>query len=221
MAKYEVTNGEEGVTLIYRPKNYMLKLIPKPTGVPPERLDVHFVANLDRPDEFLVSESDLRTYLKIFSCLPINPDFQYLEIGAGLGEFTPFIANALHGRIKSRPIVVDLADYELMKDMMTHARELDIGDSMRRYLSTLILRAQTILDPSRVDLINTSLSNALKLRPDLEGIADFAVDLFGAVNYYNIEIGNTGISSRIELERKISELERKFVKPGGHISQWN
>jgi len=221
MTKYEVTNGEDGVNLIYRPKNYMLKLIPKPAGFPPERLDVHFVANLDHPDEFIVSESDLRTYLKHLSCLPINPNFQYLEIGAGLGEFTPFIADALHGRLKSRPIVIDLADYELMKDMMARARELDISDAMKRYLSTLILRAQTILDPSKVDLINTPLSNTLKLRPDLEGIADFAVDLFGAVNYYNVEIGNMEVSSRIELERKISELERRFVKPGGQITQWN
>ena len=47
----------------------------------------------------------------------INTSFQYVEIGAGLGEFMTYLTSGLR-KDSPKPIVIDPANYELLLEML-------------------------------------------------------------------------------------------------------
>lgn len=152
---------------------------------------------------FTVTGRDLKEYERLDNLLTINSNLQYVEIGAGLAEFIPNMVqrySMLH-----RPIIIDPADYTLMKAMMQHAKNLDIGERMHERLETLIKRCDVILDPSKVRLINAFLGQAMH-KFDLDGIADVVIDHCGATLYKFTEYAE---------EDEVREFERRLLKPNG------
>ena len=57
-------------------------------------LDTHFFFDIGGNRRMLVYERDAQDYLDTFK-IPINPQFQYAEPGAGLGGFIPFLVSSL------------------------------------------------------------------------------------------------------------------------------
>ena len=115
----------------------------------------------------LVTARDVDKYHPNIVNATVNPIFQYVEVGGGLGQFIMYIAGGLT-RESPTPILIDHADYELMRSLLIYARgSLDsaktnsvFNPQMRaeidKRLDTLIRRAESILDGDRIKLVNLS-----------------------------------------------------------------
>ncbi|PIZ51817.1 hypothetical protein COY27_02300 [Candidatus Woesearchaeota archaeon CG_4_10_14_0_2_um_filter_33_13] len=102
-----------------------------------------------------------------------NPDPKktYLEVGAGLGEFT----------ILPGVIVIDPADFQLMRSMLLTFRPYVVDKDLGRF-EEVLGRCNRMLNPKQVKLLNIRLSQALA-RNQLGEVADLVVDNFAAFEY--------------------------------------
>lgn len=163
-----------------------------------------------------ITARELDCYRPDIASLDINPDCQYLEIGAGLGGFIPHVVECMR-RSSPRPIVIDQADYVLMKEMLQEASMMDLGQEISERLQVLIQRCDLYLDPSKVRLVNTTLGQAVKQHPDLKEVADVVVQESGA-NLYPLTEKCAGDRVTYEgLERRISRFERYLLKKEGRL----
>ena len=67
----------------------------------------------------------------------LNPNYQYIEVGAGLGEFTPRLVEIFGNKINNRPVVIDPANYDVLNGLLDFALTLDLGPKMRGTLNCL------------------------------------------------------------------------------------
>ncbi len=130
--------------------------------------------------------------------------FQYVEIGAGLGEFIPTIARF---SLKKRPIVIDPANYELMLEMFGQMEKYVELPSDQDELDKLVRRAKIICDSSKVHLVNSTLGTALREHPELRGIGDVVIECYGP-GYWHTESTEP---------QDINGLEQQLVKAGGTL----
>lgn len=156
-----------------------------------------------------------KEYPKEIRELEINPVFQYIEVGAGLAEFIPSIISEWNGKLLHMPIIIDPADYQLMQDMLLHAKDIYVDKPVKERLEVILERASIILDPTKVRLVNTTLGQALLRYSWLEEIANVVIDFNGANMYFEpYDRCSTGVAN-MELESRMKNLERWLLKPRG------
>jgi len=113
-----------------------------------------------------------------------EPDKQYLEVGAGLGEFVPYIVRSLSSSLIHRPIVIDPVDYALIIELLECVISLGLDGNDTNTARELIERVKIITDPTKVNLYNLTIEDAFGGHPELfDGCADLVVDLMGARQY--------------------------------------
>ncbi|MDP2924737.1 MAG: hypothetical protein Q8N99_00025 [Nanoarchaeota archaeon] len=133
--------------------------------------------------------------------LILNPELQYIDVGAGIGEFIPRLVRTFDSRLIHKPIIIEPADYELMLDMLDYSKRFLNERALSDRVNELIDRINIILNSNKVTLINKSLENAVK-EQELLGIADVIIDNAGASHYANDF-------------KYIWDLEKKLLKPNG------
>lgn len=134
----------------------------------------------DNAQPIMVTGRDYSQYPKLYRV--INPLFQYIEVGAGLSGYLPFISEKC--LLKKRPIVIDPVKYEVLQTMMLFAKTGGfVDEKLISRLETLIDRTRFYLDSDKVWLINSTLHEAVRNHPELKGIADMVVDNCGARTY--------------------------------------
>lgn len=125
-------------------------------------------------------------------------NLQLLEVGAGLAEFTPHMAQ----RQENKPIIIDSANYPALLHLLAQSTHQPIPETQRSAVNLLIKRITTILDPKEITLYNMSLLDAVTEFPDkLRGCADVVLDVFGATLYTD------GSSTKA----KVEEIEQHFL----------
>jgi hypothetical protein len=156
------------------------------------------------------SFSEYQELYKIPEGFVPEPDKQYLEVGAGLGEFVPKIVRELDDRLSNRPVVIDPVDYGLLIEMLYIATEEGMDEENDLVGRELTGRARIITDSEKVKLYNLTLEEAVRNHPELTGCADLVVDCAGASSYSR----NTAL---------VSELEKLLLKENwshdGYFSQ--
>jgi hypothetical protein len=139
----------------------------------------------------LVTGRDFAQYPGEVRNLELDPDKQYLEAGAGLGGFMHELIRRLEGRLKKKPIVIDIANYRVIRDICSggveEARIRGYDSSIVDRLRTLEQRANFYLSSENIRLINMSLGNAIRKFPDLVGCADVVVDNIATEQYPHVE----------------------------------
>lgn len=143
------------------------------------------LGGVDRVDPIL-SARTIADYQQFFSGFQLQPQKQYLEVGAGLGE--PLVALARQAAASQgalpKPIAIDPVAYELVRDLFgcmedrygSLAGVRALIDPVRE----LRARCDVLLDPDMVRLIRLPLEEAVVKHPELQGCADVVVDLYGA-----------------------------------------
>ena len=188
MAKYDRRQRKAEYTFIIYPTEY--------TG--------HFDVKAEDGSTWIITSRDVEKYLNLPS-MNINPLLQYLEVGAGLGEFTPLV---VRNNPINKPIVIDPANYPLMLDLLRSAYKKNLKRELKERIGVLQERCETLLNPHKVNLINLTLEQALEQHPELNGIADVVVDNFGAIHY----------SSYTKEERRQAIFrERRLTKSGRRV----
>ena len=215
MNRYDVIHLPHGIRISNLSPHYNLEIeFNQPNGVL-TFLDIHFSHRIGWHEPVIISERDVKQYFDYFENLKIiNPRLQYLEVGAGLGGFIPFLAIEWGQRLVSKPIVIDPADYRLMAHMLRYAKELRLGTDIDKRLDELIKRAEIILDPGKVCLVNMKLGEALISTPELQGVSDVVIDLLGPVNYPWTEISGPKSDDR-DIENRVLEMEKMLLKSNG------
>jgi len=212
MNRYDVEHEPRRVKIHTHSRHYTLEIeFNQPNGML-TFLDVHFFHRTGGLEPIVISERDVKQYFDYFDDLKtINPKLQYLEVGAGLGGFIPYLVNEWSQILTSKPIVIDPADYRLMANMLRYAKQLNLGVGIGKRLDELIKRAEIIIDPGKVYLVNTRLGEALRSVPELQAIADVVIDLLGPVNYPSSEFHGHDT----DIEDRILEMEKILLKPNG------
>ena len=127
----------------------------------------------------------------------------FIEVGAGLGEFAYRMAPGI--------IVIDPAKYDLMLEMLEDIKP-DVKLRDKKRYNTMVKRCQTILDPTKVQLIPTTVEEAVETRSDLHGIADIVVDNLGALEWSRTVGFMNGESPSFA---DVVNFEIKLLKPTG------
>jgi len=141
----------------------------------------------------------------------LSPDYQYVEVGAGLGGYIHNIIDKFGNELSHRPIIIDPADYSELKQLLIYARGLGMDEALKRRCERLITRCELYQDPRQVDLINLTLHEAFRKRPEIQGIADVVIDFFGA-RYYGPQVKAHHPLSHYPVD----ELEKRLLKPFSH-----
>lgn len=160
----------------------------------------------------LITGRDIADYKRDFPDMRFDASLKYVEVGAGLGEFIPYIIQMFDGKLKNKPIVIDPADYALMKEMLTYAKKLEFEDAYKRRFELFIERCTLISDQERVTLLNTTLDAVLRDHMELLGHADVVVDSYGASYYGNLACAG-GLTAE-DPTRTIPELETLLIREG-------
>jgi hypothetical protein len=113
-----------------------------------------------------------------------QPGKQYVEIGAGLGAFTPWLVERLEDA-SPLPIVIDPAPYPDMLRMICQVKRRLRG-TMRETAVELERRARILLDPRKVQLYRKTLFRATGDHPELRHCADMIVDNVGAITWGDV-----------------------------------
>jgi len=152
----------------------------------------------------LVTDGPLDGYLMSLKGRQVKESDRCLEIGPGLGEFIPHLVQ--NHQFHERPTVIDIADYNRMKMMLEYVSTLgNVNIGLRQKLRTLAQRCDTYLDPSKVNLVNKSLVDALEEHPEYQGLFDIVVDLDGAYLYGKMKSSGSDVR----------EIEKSLVATGG------
>lgn len=192
MAKFDLTNTEIGLKLYHPDSDYTLLYRSNPffsfNGNP-----FLFEPPAIKGKQFCVSASTLNHYPE--EIRDINPNFQYVNIGAGLDEFTEKLGAA---NLSQKPVVIDPANYELMAEMLTylstHTGEFDKSEANR-----LVQLCNLLLLGTSIRLINSTLGEAIKNHPEILDVGDIVIDIGGPQVYHQTE----GSSPIIELEGRL------------------
>jgi hypothetical protein len=185
MNKFEVTRSKDNITMsvIDRTNGYSLNLLLSSAPLKFYNSTFDFFGEKEYNRGHYITARDMGEYDNEVKDLIIKPDLQYLEVGAGLGEFTPSIIRKFNGELLYRPIVIDPVNYDVMYSLIKFAKNLTNDNLMNVKLKELQDRCEIILDNTKVNLINLTLENALKTHPELVRVADVVVDNVGASHY--------------------------------------
>lgn len=137
----------------------------------------HFTQSGEDGD-FLVTTRDAQYHRFSDRIVPFDSRFQYVDIGAGLGGFTPYLVDEIH--VSERPIVIDPVDYGMVREMLLFARTVSQRSDIQGRIDTLVHRCDIYLDPSRVYLVNTTLERAIDEHHEIHGMADIVLDYWAA-----------------------------------------
>lgn len=181
-------------------------------------LDAYFNVPLDNSMMFVTGRS-LNEYDERVYTIPISADFQYIEVGAGLGEFIPHIVKTLNCQGK-RPIVIDLVNYNLLQDLLSFALNLDLKEQSHNNVKTLAERCAIMLDETKVKLVNKKLGDAIQQNPELCGIADFVVDNAGPSLHTSTELA-FNVSRNPSPDYYVYSLETKLLKKNGRLISYS
>ena len=210
--EFEITEDNMGIYLHERTSGYTLIVDWELSQI--DSLIVKSAVTFTVPykgNEFLITSRELKNYKPEVRDLKTSPEFQYTEVGAGLGEFIPYIAS----KGVPLPMVIDPADYPLMKDMLMHMKSCLRSNDHEDYISCLIDRCEIIMDPGKVKLFNTYLGEALKKYPQLERSSDVVVDNWGPRRIL-VEANPKG-ESKDEIRSYIEELEKRLLRLNGEL----
>lgn len=189
---------------------------------------LHISDNPRVPDQHVLFTTGHRQYvtgrsvnevLQSFPDLPLDPSLKYIEVGPGLGELLPMVAGAALQEEGQKHIAIDPADYNLMQIMLQHAYQIAPqhaqSKNYRDHIGALLERCQIILDPHKVQLINSTLQAAMAdsaLASTLRGTGDVVVDHVGALYYANPNQATV----RDDIN-KVLTLEESLMKPDGRF----
>lgn len=186
---------------------------------------VHFV-NWNKADPRFpetgipITGRSLTEYAKHLPNLVISPKLQYVEVGAGLGEFIPALAERFNEKIRP-PIIIDPANYPLMREMLEYVLGKNLTDAKQTERAKAFLeRIKIITNPDKVRLYNKTLGRAIHENPELIGCADAVLDFTGPKIYSETEIRkddkfNSGKELKQRLELRIKLYEMMLLKSNG------
>lgn len=179
-------------------------------------------------DPIGISCMDLSDYQHKIPGIPFSPHQACIDVGAGLAEWIPELSR----RTGARGTIIDPAPYERIRDMLLfvvnplnymrilqdqHPGFLPEFESVTKpRLYKLLSRIETILDPSKVRLINQTLGEAIRNCRDLQHCADVVIDVMGA-GFYPLSEFPSLPGGRIEAQRKVFDLEKALLKKGGAL----
>lgn len=223
--KYEIERKNASTQIIDKDSNYNLTIYDIPSYK--DMGSIHFwapvknslVNKIKMRANIPVTSRSVKEYPKQVIDHKINPDFQYIEVGAGHGEFIPSIVRSQNNSPKVKPIVIEPANYELMRELLLFSLEnLDMQERNVKILNETLDRNRIITNPLCVTLINKTLGEAVLSHPEIHNIADFLVDSCGAITYPETEIERGDLRSDIKLghlQLKVEKLEKKLLKGAG------
>lgn len=180
----------------------------------------------DRTDPML-SARTIADYQRHFPGLHLQPQKQYVEVGAGLGE--PLVALARQAAASNgvlpKPIAIDPVQYEVIRDLLGCIDER-YGDLqgvkiLTTHIRELRDRCNVLLDPAQVTLIRKPLAAAVAAHPELHGCADVVVDLYGAAAHVKPTAAFT--MTRAEVLEKLADVlrqEQLLLRTGGASEHW-
>ncbi len=143
----------------------------------------------------------------------INPEYQYVDVGAGLGELAPLLVAKL--KVKRKPIIIDPVDYSALRELLGYALpRFDKKPFLNKQIEELLGRIEIIKNPNEVRLLNMRLGEAVERFPDIHGCADVLVDVAGPITYCETEFrkGDVLYGSKKMLTERVSKLEEKILK---------
>lgn len=171
----------------------------------------------------LVTARNIEEYDRRVSKIPIQSDFQYVEVGAGLGGFVPHIIEKQKADYKNNylpAIIIDPINYEILRDLLVYSDGLELNVKQHLRIKTLKSRCDLFLNKNKVNLVNAKLSDAVKDKK-LQNIADFVVDNFGPSNHtcteYAFSKRNMASDEFDASEKFVYELEKRLLKPSGKV----
>ncbi len=120
-----------------------------------------------------------------------NPSFSIVEIGAGLGELIPFLAERQPAPSLT---VIDPADYThmlgMIEEAIVRADEMELSEAVQQRLAELRRRCLLYMDATRVRLLNMPLSWALEEVPSIHQEFNVIVDCCGSALYSHVDMGS-------------------------------
>lgn len=131
-------------------------------------------------EDRLITGRDCKHYTKDRD-IPVRKGVQYVEVGPGLGEFVPYVVKEQGYRPQPKPIVIERADYQTIKEMLLIAVfRNDVDKYFKDLINELIKRIAIYTNTNFVTLYNMSFEEAMeKYRDRLIGSADYVVNSFG------------------------------------------
>lgn len=207
---------QEDNVIIYSNHGYKLHYcgnIEKPTT----DMHFHFSVKTNNGTKFDISGRNLESKTKYggyqqplveISKKP-KKNLQYIEIGAGLGEFVPKITK--ENNLNYKPMIIDPANYNLLGDMLIYFQNKFQCNKHEEELSELIERCDIISDSSKVILFNKTLSQTLKYHQNLSEKGDIVIDNYGPSFW-------EGMEKNLNLNQ-VDKLELKLVRPNGSLYQ--
>ena len=199
MEKYSVFEEPNHIKIIDTDSTSALNITLVDTSkyiIDPCHISVHYAFSLKK--SAFVTGRNIEDYDSDIRDLMINPELQYIEVGAGMGEFIPLVTMS---NPKHLPIVIDPINYETIKGLLQYSLTFNLKDMQKR-VKKLLDNCNIITNPKKVRLINTTLDYAILDEENL-GIADIVVDNVGASHYGDY--------------KKVWELERKLLNPSGKL----
>jgi hypothetical protein len=153
-----------------------------------------------------ITARDYDTYCQMLNNrnrLPqLNPNLQYIEIGAGLGGYIPELIKRYKKELTSIPIVIDPVDYQILHSMLLIAKDKKLPENLHGRINELLFRCDLYMNPSEVNLIPLSLQEAISSHPEIHGIGDIIIDLNAVSLYDSISEGKKNILDMLIKLRK-------------------
>ena len=115
-------------------------------------------------------------YKETFPDLVFDETHSYIELGAGLGGFVPYLVNKL--QVKQKPVVVDVVDYFRMREIFLYVMMQKVDDVFKSQAAEFVRLCDIYLS-DKIELHNVSIADI-----DLLGRKfDCCVDLCGCSMY--------------------------------------
>jgi hypothetical protein len=148
----------------------------------------------------IVTSRTIKQY-RAAGALP-SKSLQLLEAGPGLGDLIPTYIRKFPKA--PRPVAVDLANYELISEILHATQHFAPTPAISKRVQTIIENCSTIIDAKKVQLLTGDFETEIKKHPELLGTIDWLVDYAGPGFY--------GVASDI-LAPEVKELQRALCKP--------
>ena len=152
-----------------------------------------------------------------YPVININPENQYIEIGAGLGGFVPWMV-ANH-KMKHKPIVIEQLNYDAAEVLLHIGRDVaqhkGYDKNLLDRIEKFIQRADTYTYSNDINLITLPLGWALNTFPQLKGSADVVIDHLASTYYTQVEFPLS--YKDFNARRHIYDMRISLLKPNGII----
>ena len=214
MNNFKISGGSEGTRITDVKHRYSLIIPNSPNSS--ELGDIYFYIPsfcvIDKHTSIPITARGLKDYP--IQKNKINPKLQYLDIGAGYAEFTPYLTSL---NPTKKPIVIEPANLDLTGRLLLFAKSNLCDKDQLSKIERLIQRHNILIDSSKVRLINHTLGKAIKEFPDLREIADRVLDRAGPLVYLETEMVMGEQFSHLPLKQRVLEMELYLLKDGGEL----